>query len=164
MNVDEARGKMLLAIQCMRTKGRRHHRYSSKITSRVYDTYRSEAANYSSEQKRGKAPKCSGWNKGVPMAESSKDKLKDFFTGRPNGRKGIPLSKIRGTNHVAYDHTKYYFIHDTGIVEHCTQHELRTKYGLKRAGISMVANGVRKVANGWRLSPTQSFSPVPESP
>ena len=60
MTAGEARGKMLYALMGMRAIGDTHQRYSSYITSRVYERYRIEHAKVHSERMKGKT----AWNKG----------------------------------------------------------------------------------------------------
>jgi hypothetical protein len=47
---------------------------------------------------------------------------------------------------------KYNFIHDSGIVESCTQYELRKKYSnLNQSHISSICRGDRKSHKGWTV-------------
>ena len=56
-----------------------------------------------------------------------------------------------GEKNGSYDERLHYFIHESGIEEHCTQNALRKKYNLKKTGISQLVNGHKKYAYGWRL-------------
>lgn len=49
-----------------------------------------------------------------------------------------------------YDKTKYQFIHESGIKENCTKHELITKYG-KHINPHRLINRQLKTSGGWRL-------------
>lgn len=60
-----------------------------------------------------------------------------------------------GKNRYNYDYTIYSFIHDSGIIEHCTRHELYTKYELIPAKIMLVIRGDRSHHKGWRLYHTK---------
>lgn len=58
---------------------------------------------------------------------------------------------LLGKKHHSYNNTLYKFIHDSGITEHCTYHELRFKYNLNMGNLSEVISGKRNVCKGWRL-------------
>ena len=59
------------------------------------------------------------------------------------------LANRGGKNNSHYDHTMYKFKHTTGVVEHCTAFELRTKYNLP--SLSRLVNGEYKVSKGWQI-------------
>jgi hypothetical protein len=63
MTEDEARSKMLYALMGMRAMSDTHQRYSSSITSRVYEKYRIEHAENHSKRMKGKP----AWNKGKKL-------------------------------------------------------------------------------------------------
>lgn len=50
------------------------------------------------------------------------------------------------------NHTIFTFIHVTGIIEVCTQYDLRTKYGLNSGNLASVVFGKRKSCKGWSIS------------
>jgi hypothetical protein len=58
---------------------------------------------------------------------------------------------LLGRKHHNYKQEVISFIHDSGIVEHCTYHELRFKYNLNMGNLSEVVSGKRNVCKGWRL-------------
>jgi hypothetical protein len=62
------------------------------------------------------------------------------------------INKISGKNNYRYDHTKYYFIHKTGISEFCTSYELHEKYPeVSKQTLRSVIKGRRKSHKGWRI-------------
>jgi hypothetical protein len=63
-------------------------------------------------------------------------------------------AKLSGSNNYRYDHTKYYFVHDSGVSEYCTQYELIKKYNLVQNNLNAVVRKKRKRHLGWSLSPT----------
>ena len=48
--------------------------------------------------------------------------------------------------------TVYSFTHTTGIIEVCSQYELRTKYNLNSGNLGSVVFGRKKSCGGWRLT------------
>jgi hypothetical protein len=59
--------------------------------------------------------------------------------------------KLSGSNNYRYDHTKYEFIHKSGILENCTQYELIKKYNLNQQNLNAVVRKKRKHHYGWSL-------------
>jgi len=53
MTINENKIKMLLALQCMRREGKKQQRYSTAITSRVYEKLKIELKNWQSERYSG---------------------------------------------------------------------------------------------------------------
>jgi hypothetical protein len=53
MTKDAAKIKMLLALQCMKRKGRKQKRYSTAITSRVYEKLKTELGKWQSIRNTG---------------------------------------------------------------------------------------------------------------
>jgi hypothetical protein len=51
-----------------------------------------------------------------------------------------------------YDGTIFCFVHESGLIENCTKHELRLKYG-KQIQSHKLAKGQIKVSRGWRIIP-----------
>ena len=74
-----ARGKMLYALHGMKAENRYQERYSSKITSRVYEKYRIEHAANHSKTMKGRVPP----NKGRAMSDEQKQKLRKIALARP---------------------------------------------------------------------------------
>ena len=58
---------------------------------------------------------------------------------------------LQGRRHHNFKETVYSFVHDSGIRETCTYHELRFKYDLNMGNLSEVISGKRNVCKGWRL-------------
>jgi hypothetical protein len=63
------------------------------------------------------------------------------------------VSKTKGKNNGQYDHTIHGFKHTNGTIEHCTRHELYTKYNLCKVNVhSLFGNKPRqKSVKGWSL-------------
>jgi hypothetical protein len=53
MTINENKIKMLLALQCMRREGKKQQRYSTAITSRVYEKLKIKLKNWQSERYSG---------------------------------------------------------------------------------------------------------------
>jgi hypothetical protein len=83
MTEGEHRGKMLYALQGMKAENKYQQRYSSAITSRVYERYRIEHAKNHSERMKGKEP----WNKGRKLEG---DELEVHLERTRNRRKPSP--------------------------------------------------------------------------
>jgi hypothetical protein len=64
----------------------------------------------------------------------------------------------RGLNNPAADKTLYHFVHDSGIEEVCTRHELMHKYNLPKSTLRQVINNFH-YSNGWRLKQSSSTGP-----
>lgn len=79
MTEGEYRGKMLYALQGMKAENKYQQRYSSAITSRVYERYRIEHAKNHSERMKGKP----AWNKGVSQTAEHKEKNRQAALNRP---------------------------------------------------------------------------------
>jgi hypothetical protein len=56
----------------------------------------------------------------------------------------------------SYDLRLHTFKHITGIVETCTQNDLKKKYNLKKTGISQLVNGHKNYDNSDRTSSGQT--------
>lgn len=93
--VGEARSKMLYALHGMKAENKFQERYHTKITARVYEKYRIEhAVNHSTKMKGKPAP-----NKGIPMSEEQKQKLRIVATGKKYSVETITKrsTTVRGT-------------------------------------------------------------------
>lgn len=73
MTEDEDRSKMLYALNGMKAENRYQQRYNTKITARVYETYRIEHAENHSKKMKGRPAK----NKGIPMSDEQKQLLRE---------------------------------------------------------------------------------------
>ena len=58
---------------------------------------------------------------------------------------------LLGIKSPRYDHTVHFFTHTSGIIESCTQYELRMKYELNMGNLSEMISGKRKSCQGWSL-------------
>lgn len=76
---DKARNKMLYALQGMKAENKYQKRYSTKITARVYEKYRIEHSLIHSATMKGRIPH----NKGKPMSDEQKQKLREIALLRP---------------------------------------------------------------------------------
>ena len=73
MTEGEDRSKMLYALNGMKAENRYQQRYNTKITARVYETYRIEHAENHSKRMKGRPAK----NKGIPMSDEQKQLLRE---------------------------------------------------------------------------------------
>jgi hypothetical protein len=73
------RGKMLYALQGMKAENKYQERYHTKITARVYEKFRIEHAANHSRTMKGRSPH----NKGKPMSDEQKQKLREIALARP---------------------------------------------------------------------------------
>jgi hypothetical protein len=88
MTEGEARSKMLYALMGMRAMSDVHQRYSSSVTSRVYEKYRIEHALNHSERMKGKP----AWNKGQKLEGEELEKHRE----RTRNRKIDPVKQAEG--------------------------------------------------------------------
>lgn len=63
---------------------------------------------------------------------------------------------LLGAKSPRYDHTIHTFVHASGLIEACTQHELRTKYQLNMGNLSEMINGKRKICQAGHLKGTKN--------
>jgi hypothetical protein len=73
MTEGDDRSKMLYALKGMKAENKYQHRYQTKITARVYETYRIEHAENHSKTMKGRPAS----NKGRPMPEEQKQLLRE---------------------------------------------------------------------------------------
>ena len=77
------KAKMLYALNMMRVKNDLQERYSTKITSRVYENYRKELSELISKTNKGRTP----WNKGgVEITDEHRKNLRSAALNRPPKR------------------------------------------------------------------------------
>jgi hypothetical protein len=88
MTEGEARSKMLYALMGMRAMSDTHQRYTSTITSRVYEKYRIEHALNHSEKMKGKP----AWNKGQKLEGEELEKHRE----RTRNRRIDPVKQAEG--------------------------------------------------------------------
>jgi hypothetical protein len=77
MTSNNARGKMIYALQMMRCFNKNHKRYNSKITSRVYNNLKEEYSRLLSATYSKKVP----WNKGKKQTAEHNKKISNALTG-----------------------------------------------------------------------------------
>ena len=169
--------KMLFAVAMMRAHAPNQQRYSSLITSRVYEKYKIEGAKVRSKLYFGKARNTTKYkfcHTGGAVEYCSILELTHKYglsrssiahlVKKPTEKhhvKGWSIDKLitdinrstlySGSGGPKYDHTKYVFQHVDGHIEHCTKYELFTKYNLKRDGIYFICNGKQQSSQGWSL-------------
>ena len=74
------KAKMLYALNMMRVKNTKQDRYSTKITSRVYEKYRQELSKTISKTNKGKIP----WNKGgSDLTDDQRENIRIAALNRP---------------------------------------------------------------------------------
>lgn len=173
-----AKHKMIFAITMMKRKGvNQQHRYSTAITSRIYEIYKKKSAKIKSETYIGKARNNTLYtfchSTGLVETCSILDLSHKYNLDRssiahlvkkPFGQHHVkgwsinsPIldtsrsSLYTGSGGPKYDHTVYVFKHKTGMIEQCTKYELFSKYNLSRNGIYDICNGKQKSSQGWSL-------------
>jgi hypothetical protein len=72
----------------------------------------------------------------------------------PKTRKKISKNRknMFGKNNPTYDHTIFHWFHENHIEEHCTRHELQTKYKLDQGALANVVKGTRNHHSGWSIA------------
>lgn len=91
--------------------------------------------------------------KGCKLSEECKSKIGKAHTGmkRPIGT-GMKIgSAQKGNLNHAYDIKIYTFAHSCGVVETCTQYDLRHKYNLNSGHLSQLIKGKLKSHKGWKI-------------
>lgn len=77
---------------------------------------------------------------------------KSLIDGKNNSiTKELMSKNNKGSNNPTYDHTLYSFKHKSGLIEKCTQYELRQKYNLIQSGVQLLVKHKRKTHKGWSL-------------
>ena len=84
------RSKMLYALNGMKAENRYQQRYHTKITARVYEKYRIEHAENHSKAMKGRI----ACNKGKPMSDAQKQKLREIALLRPKPSKETIAKRI----------------------------------------------------------------------
>jgi hypothetical protein len=88
MTEGEDRSKMLYALHGMKAENKYQQRYSSAITSRVYEKYRIEHAKNHSERMKGRK----AWNKGIKLEGKELEQHRE----RTRNRKIDPIKQALG--------------------------------------------------------------------
>lgn len=80
-------------------------------------------------------------------------KLRQANIGKPKSAESNKKRRdtLLGSKSPRYDNTVHMFIHDSGLIELCTQYELRINYNLNMGNLSEMINGKRKKCQGWTL-------------
>lgn len=129
---------------------------SDALTGRVVSD---ETRQKIAASKMGQSPtpetrrKISEANTGRTHSEKTRLNMSIAHKGRVHSeetRKKISESKS-GSGHPKFNSTIYSFTHSAHGTVHCTQHHLRTTYGLFSSAVSAVANGKVPSTRGWRL-------------
>jgi hypothetical protein len=170
--------KMVHALLMMRNKTAQQDRYTTLITSRVYEKYKIIDSSIKSRQYTGNVKNKTLYkfchvdgrievNSILGMAQkyniprysiahlikkpAGKHHVKGWSVDVP--MKSSDRSELyTGTGGPTYDNTIFTFRHNTGILEYCTKYELFTKYKLKRDGIYYICSGKQKSSQGWSIS------------
>ena len=61
------------------------------------------------------------------------------------------MTQFTGEKNKSCDLRLHCFQHESGIVEYCTQNALKTRYNLKKCGISQLVNGHKTKSYGWSI-------------
>jgi hypothetical protein len=177
MTSDRNHEKMVFAVLMMLTKGPMQDRYFTKITSRVYEKYKSIDASIKSKRYTGKVRNETPYNfchvdgrvevnsiLGMAQKYNIPRSSIAHLVKKPAGKHhaqgwsvDIPMKSASrsdlylGSGGPKYDDTIFKFMHKFGITEQCTKYELFTKYDLKRDGIYYICGGKQKSSQGWSL-------------
>lgn len=169
--------KMVFALVSMSRKAKHQHRYNTRITSKVYNHYKTISANIKKELYTGRARNTTIYKfchvdgrieYSTILAMSKKYNILRSSIGhlikKPPGKhhaKGwsleFPMTSssrselYKGSGGPTYDHTIYTFNHITGITELCTKYELFVKYNLSRNGVYAICDGTQKSSQGWHI-------------
>ena len=104
MTEGEDRSKMLYALNGMKAENRYQQRYNTKITARVYETYRIEHAENHSKRMKGRK----AWNKGVPQTKEHKEKNRQAALQRtPKSEETITKWKESRAGYTHSEETKH---------------------------------------------------------
>jgi hypothetical protein len=88
MTEGKDRSKMLYALNGMKAENRYQQRYNTKITARVYETYRIEHAENHSKTMKGRP----AWNKGIKLEGEELEQHRE----RTRNRKIDPIKQAEG--------------------------------------------------------------------
>jgi hypothetical protein len=171
--------KMVFAFKLILKCQTRHQtRYSNKLTSRLYQKYKTVDSKIKSKNYKGKVINktkykfchydgrtelCSILEMSVKhnIPRCSLGHLVTKPIGKHHHAKGwsinFPLKSnkrselYQGSGGPKYDSKIYSFVHKDGTVENCIKFNLFTKYNLKRDGIYYICSGKQKSSQGWAL-------------
>lgn len=149
MTVNEARGKMLYALKGMKAENKYQQRYTTKITARVYETYRIEHAENHSNTMKGIAP----WNKGRKLEgeelEQQRERVKNRKPMSPETKAAwIAALAVKATGTKRSEETKLkQSIALKGRPKGPMSEEEKLKRSLTQKGIPKVKTHGANVAN-----------------
>jgi len=89
MHTGEAKAKMIYALNGMKRNNEFAQRYETKITARVYENLKKEFSIVHSSTMKGKTPS----NKGKPMSEEQKAKIRATKAANPTKRSAEAIAK-----------------------------------------------------------------------
>jgi hypothetical protein len=149
MTEGKDRSKMLYALNGMKAENRYQQRYNTKITARVYETYRIEHAENHSKTMKGRPAK----NKGRPMSDEQKQLLRE--KAKANHANGKVYSKESQEKRVAKiigqkrtDETKKLMsLASKGKPKGPMSEEEKLKRSLTQKGVAKVKTHGANVAN-----------------
>ena len=145
MTEDKDRSKMLYALNGMKAENKFQQRYHTKITARVYEKYRIEHAKNHSNTMKGKL----AWNKGKPMSDAQKQKLREIALQRPKPTaESIAKRVATVTGSKRSDETKLKMsLAAKGKLKGPMSEEEKLKRSLKQKGVAKVKTHGANVAN-----------------
>jgi hypothetical protein len=125
MTTGQNKTKMCMALAMMRVSHKKHQRYNTKLTSRVYESIKSQA---------------------VTGFRNTTNKRVEAGTHNFQNRDQF------GSKHPQFDHTVYnWFNKKTLEKTTLTRYEFIRKYNLGEGAVSSVINGRYKSTKGWIL-------------
>jgi len=148
MTDGEARSKMIYALMGMRAIGDTHQRYSSAITSRVYEKYRIEHAE--NHSKIMKSKNLVPWNKGgVEITDEHRKNLRNAALQRaPKSEKTIAKWKESRAGYIASEETKQkQSLALKGKLKGPMSEEEKLKRSVTQKGVAKVKTHGTNVAN-----------------
>jgi hypothetical protein len=89
IHTGQAQHKMIYALNGMKRNGKDNKRYETAITSKVYEKLKVEFGRVHSETMKGRTPS----NKGKPMSEEQKSKIKSTKAANPIKRSAEAIAK-----------------------------------------------------------------------
>jgi len=149
MTEGKDRSKMLYALNGMKAENRYQQRYNTKITARVYETYRIEHAENHSNTMKGRPAK----NKGRSMSEEQKQLLRE--KAKANHASGKVYSeesqKKRLSKMIGYTHSEEtrqkQSLASKGKLKGPMSEEEKLKRSVKQKGVAKVKTHGANVAN-----------------
>jgi hypothetical protein len=148
MTDGEARSKMIYALMGMRAIGDTHQRYSSAITSRVYEKYRIEHAENHSKVMKSK--NLVPWNKGgVEITDEHRENLRNAALQRaPKSEETIAKWKESRAGYIVSEETKQkQSLALKGKPKGPMSEEEKIKRSVKQKGVAKVKTHGANVAN-----------------